>query len=126
MSFAKWAYRLAAIYGVIVLAPLLIAEPAITAQTGPITYPECYYGFAGSALVFQALFALISTDPARYRRMMLISIAEKVCFPAAVWPLFLAGHTHGPVVAFATIDAALAAVFLISWLRTRPVADQTA
>ena len=126
MSFAKWAYRLAAVYGVIVLAPLLIAEPAITAQTGSITYPEYYYGFAGAALVFQALFALISTDPARYRRVMLISIAEKVCFPAAVWPLFLAGRTNGPVVAFATIDAALAVVFLISWMRTRPVPEAAA
>jgi hypothetical protein len=120
MSFAKWAYRLAGIYGVIVLAPLLIAEPTLTAQTGPITYPEYYYGFAGSALVFQALFLLISTDPARYRRIMLISIAEKVCFPAAVWPLYLSGRTHGPVVAFASIDAVLAVVFLIAYRRTRP------
>ena len=121
MSFAKWAYRLAAIYGVIVLAPLLVAEPTIAAQTGPITYPEYYYGFAGSALVFQALFALISTDPARYRRIMLISIAEKVCFPAAVWPLFLSGRTHGLVVVFASIDALLAVVFLIAYRKTRSV-----
>jgi len=122
MSFAKWAYRLAAIYGVIVLAPLLIAEPMITAQTGPISYPEYYYGFAGSALVFQALFALISTDPARYRQVMLISVAEKVCFPATVWPLYLQGRTHGPVVVFASIDAVLAVVFLACWLRTRAAA----
>ena len=120
MSFAKWAYRLAAIYGVIVLAPLLIAEPTITAQTGPIAYPEYYYGFTGAALVFQALFALISTDPARYRRVMLISVAEKVAFPAAVWPLYLSGRTHGAVVIFSTIDAGLAVVFLIAYLKTRP------
>jgi hypothetical protein len=122
MSFAKWAFRLAGIYGVIVLAPLLIAEPTLTAQSGPVTYPEFYYGFAGSALVFQALFLLISTDPARYRSAMLIAVAEKVCFPAAVWPLYLSGRTHGPVVVFASIDAVLAVVFATAYLRTRPAA----
>ena len=122
MSFAKWVYRLAGIYGFIVLAPLLIAEPTIAAQTGPITYPEYYYGFAGSALVFQALFLLISTDPARYRRVMLISVAEKAAFPAAVWPLYLSGRTQGPIVVFATIDAVLGVLFALSWLRTRPAA----
>jgi hypothetical protein len=122
MSFAKWAYRLAGIYGFIVLTPLLFLEPALAAQTGPVTYPEYYYGFAGSALVFQALFLLISTDPARYRRVMLITVAEKLAFPAVVWPLFLMGRTHGSVVVFATIDAALGVIFLIAWLRTRPAA----
>ena len=122
MSFAKWVYRLAGIYGFIVLAPLLVAEPTIAAQTGPITYPEYYYGFAGSALVFQALFLLISTNPARYRSVMLVSVAEKVCFPAAVWPLAAMGRTHGPVVVFASIDALLAVVFALAYRRTRPQA----
>jgi hypothetical protein len=123
MTFAKWVFRLAGIYGFIVLAPLLIAEPTITAQTGPITYPEYYYGFAGAALVFQALFLLISTDPARYRRMMLIGVAEKVAFPAAVWPLAAMGRTHGAVLIFASIDAVLGVFFLLSWLRTRPASS---
>ena len=122
MAFAKWVYRLAGIYGFIVLAPLLIAEPTIAARTGPITYPEYYYGFAGSALVFQALFLLIATDPGRYRRVMLISVAEKVAFPAAVWPLYLSGRTQGPIVVFATIDAVLGVLFALSWLRTRRAA----
>ena len=122
MPFAKWAYRLAGIYGVIVLAPLLIAEPAIAARTGPINYPEYYYGFTGSALVFQVLFLVMSTDPARFRPLMPVTILEKLVFPAAVWPLFLMGRTHGAVVVFSTIDLALAVVFLMAWLRTRPAA----
>jgi hypothetical protein len=118
MSFAKWAYRLAGIYGFVVLTPLLFLEPALAARTGPVTYPEYYYGFAGAALVFQALFLLISTDPGRYRRVMLITVAEKLCFPAAVWPLFLLGRTPGSVLVFATIDLVLGIVFLIAWRRT--------
>lgn len=123
MSFAKWAYRLAGIYGVIVLAPLLFLEPAMAAQTGPVTYPEYYYGFTGSALVFQVLFLLMSTDPARFRPVMPVTILEKLCFPAAVWPLFLMGRTHGLVVVFSTIDLGLGVVFLTAWLRTRPATD---
>jgi hypothetical protein len=122
MSFAKWAYRLAGIYGFIVLTPMLFLEPTLAAQTGPVTYPEYYYGFVGSALVFQALFLLISTDPARYRRAMLITVAEKLCFPAAVWPLYLTGRTHGLVAVFATIDLMLGIVFLTAWRRTGTVA----
>lgn len=120
MTFAKWTFRLAGIYGFILLTPLLFAEPMLAAQTGPLTYPEYYYGFNAAALVFQALFLLISSDPARFRPIMLIGVAEKVSFPACVWPLALTGRTHGAVVLFAGIDAALGVLFLISWIRTRP------
>ena len=119
MGFAKWTFRLAGIYGFLLLTPLLFVEQVMAAQTGPVTYPEYYYGFLGGALVFQALFLLISTDPGRFRPLMLIGVAEKVAFPAAVWPLTLTGRTHGAVVLFASIDAVLGVLFLLSWLRTR-------
>ena len=119
MSFAKWVFRLAGIYGFVVLTPLLFLEPALAARTGPVTYPEYYYGFTGAALVFQALFLLISTDVARFRPAMLVSVAEKAAFPAAVWPLALQGRTQGSVVVFASVDAVLGLLFLIAWLRTR-------
>jgi len=47
VKFAKWVYRTAGIYGLLVLAPLLFLERVVS-QTSPpaITHPEYYYGFA--------------------------------------------------------------------------------
>lgn len=121
MGFATWVFRLAAIYGVIVLTPMYVLEPAVSAVS-PVTHPENYYGFVGAALAFQALFFVISRDPARYRAAMIPSILEKVSFGAAVIPLWLAGRTPGAVAGFATVDLAWAVLFAVSWLKTRPAA----
>lgn len=108
--FAKWVFTLAGIYGIVVVAPLYLVPPSQP--------PETHYGFVGITLAFQLMFLLIGRDPVRYRPAMLVGVVEKVVFPAAVWPLFLAGRTQGPVVAFATIDLVLGALFLAAWWRT--------
>jgi hypothetical protein len=64
MRFAKIVFRIAGIYGFIVLLPQYFTED----KTGrdfppPITHPEFYYGFIGLALTWQLLFILLSTDP---------------------------------------------------------------
>ena len=121
MTFAKWVFRLAGIYGLIVMAPMLFLEPAMTAAGQPLTHPESYYGFVGVVLVFQLVFLTIATDPARFRPIMLLGILEKLSFSATVYPLYLMGRTPDLVVVFATIDLFLAVMFTLSWLRTRPV-----
>ena len=120
MTFAKWVFRLAGIYGIIVMAPMLFLEPAMTAAGYPLTRPADYYGFVGVVLVFQLIFLTIAGDPARYRPLMPISVLEKAAFGGTVWPLFLMGRTQGIVAVFATIDLGLGVLFAISWLRTRP------
>jgi len=122
MTFAKWVFRLAGIYGLIVMTPMLFLEPAMTAAGQPLSHPESYYGFVGVVLVFQLLFLTISRDPARYRPIMLLGVLEKLCFGAAVYPLYLMGRTPLAVVGFATIDLFLAGMFALSWRRTRPAA----
>lgn len=118
MRFAKWAYRLAAIYGVIVLMPLLFVEGQIARTTGPVTYPEYYYGFAMLAIVFQGVFWVISRDPVRYRALMPITVVEKIPWGVTVWVLHQQGRTHGTVLAFANIDICLGLLFTAAWLRT--------
>ena len=124
MSFAKWVFRLAGIYGVLVLTPMYFLESRISAGSPqPISHPENYYGFIGAALAFQVLFLVISTNPARYRPAMIAAVLEKVSFGAAVIPLWLAGRTPGVVAVFSTIDLILGALFLASFLLTRPRRD---
>lgn len=121
MTFAKWVFRLAGIYGLIVMTPMLFLEPAMTAAGQPLTHPESYYGFVGVVLVFQLIFLAIAGDPARFRPIMLLGVLEKLSFGAAVYPLYLMGRTPGVVVVFATIDLFLAAMFALSWRWTKPV-----
>jgi hypothetical protein len=118
MRFARWTFIGAAIYGVIVLAPLLFLEGVLARTTGPLTYPEYYYGFLGSALVFQLVFVLIGRDPVRHRPLMLAAVAEKWVWGPTVWWLVLHGRTHGAVVVFATIDLALGVLFSLAYART--------
>ena len=88
MIFAKRTFTWAAIYGVIVLTPTLFLEGAIARATGPITYPEYYYGFAGAALVCQLMLVVIGRDPVRYRALMPVGILEKLSFGAPCLGLY--------------------------------------
>lgn len=122
MSFAKRVFTLAGLYGVVTLAPMLLLRDFIEARGGAMTYPEHFYGFVGTALAFQLVFLVIGRDPARFRPLMLPSIVEKLAFGLPVWWLFARGEVEAPVVAFATVDLALAVLFALAWLRTRPAA----
>lgn len=122
MTFAKWVFRGAGIYGVLCMTPMFFLEPVFNAQGQPLTHPESYYGFVGITLAFQFMFLMMSRDPARYRPLIPVCIFEKVIFPAFVIPLYLAGRTPGAVVVFASIDLLLATLFALSWFRTKPAA----
>ena len=113
-------FRIAGIYGVLLIAPMYLLEPVFNAQGQPLTHPEHFYGFVGITLAFQFVFLVVSTDVARFRPLIPVFLFEKVCFPAAVWPLYLAGRTPGIVVIPASIDILLGVLFTISWFRTRP------
>ena len=120
MQFAKWTFRIAGIYGVLLIAPMYLLEPVFNAQGQPLTHPEHFYGFVGITLAFQFVFLVVSTDFARYRPLIPVFLFEKLCFPAAVWPLYLMGRTPGIVTVFASIDLVLGVLFAISWVRTKP------
>lgn len=119
MKLASRVFRVAGIYGLIVLAPQYFTEVKIgTDYPPPITHPEFYYGFLGVAISWQFAFLLISKDPLRYRAMMIPSILEKVTFGLAVLVLFFSQRTSSMVLGFAIIDLMLAAAFILAYLRT--------
>ncbi|HEY3947581.1 hypothetical protein [Phenylobacterium sp.] len=118
MRFAQWTYRLAAAWGVLVLAPLLFLRRQIEAQTTPFTHPEYFYGFLAVALVFQLVFFLVSRDPVRLRPLMPITALEKWSWGAVAWIAFAKAQTQPAVVFFATVDMALGLLFLVAWART--------
>ena len=82
-----------------------------------ITLPEFFYGFIGVAVAFQLVFIIISTDPQKYRPMILPSIVEKFSFAIAVAMLVYAGRTSGQIIIGAALDALLGVLFVISWFK---------
>jgi len=90
MKFARWVFRIAGIYGLIVLAPQYFIEDRFGLENPPaITHAEFYYGFIGVAIAFQLVFLIIASDPAKYRAMMLPSVFEKFSFAIAAIVLFM-------------------------------------
>jgi hypothetical protein len=105
-------FRWAAIYGVIVLAPLYLLPL-------PPAGGEVLLGFIGLALVFQALFWIIGGNPVKYRALMPLAVAEKLVFAAPAMGLYASGYPVAmPLPVFAAIDLLLGAGFLLAWRMT--------
>lgn len=119
MRFARNVYRLAAIYGILVLLPQYFLLAKHGRDTPPaITHPEYYYGFTGLALVFQLVFLLIASDPPHYRALMPITVLEKLAFGLPAVILFLQGRLATDMLAAGAIDLFLGTLFTIAYLRT--------
>jgi hypothetical protein len=118
MRFAKWVFTLGAIWGVIAVAPLYLAENALEARYGPLTYPEWYYGMIEVILVCQLLYLLIGRDPVRLRPVMPVAILGKLGFASTLWTLYGLGRVPLQVTLTATPDLIWALVFAIAYLKT--------
>lgn len=127
MNFAKWVFRIAGIYGILVIVPLYFME----AQLGrdyppPINHPEYYYGFLGVTLAWQVLFLLLSRDPLRYRPLMLAAVLEKVHYlPAVLW-LYSQGRVAALQIGMGTIDMVFGVLFIAAYVLTGRAAQADA
>jgi hypothetical protein len=121
MKFAKVVFWVASIWGVLVLTPLLFMFDVIGRKDPPpITHPGFYYGFICVALVFHSVFAVIATDPMRFRPMMIPAILEKLTYVTTVVLLVLQQRMHASDMAFAVTDFLLGLLFVAAFLKTRP------
>jgi hypothetical protein len=123
MTFATWTYRIAAIYGFAITTPLLFMESRMRPA---VSHPEQYYGFLGLILVWQMAFWLISTDPVRYRPLMVVTWFEKACFFVACVVLFALGRIKGDVLAVGLIDGVLGVLFVVAYFKTPRVREEIA
>lgn len=114
MRFAKVVFRVAAIYGLLVLVPQYFMESRIGRDyPPPITHPEHFYGFIGVAVAWQLLFLVIASDPARYRGAFVPAIAEKLAFGIPAIVLYAQGRLSVPLLGAGLIDLTLATLFFI-------------
>lgn len=117
MKFARYTFLIAGIYGLLVLVPQYLIETGMLGEIPAITHPEFFYGFIGVAVAFQLVFIIISTDPQKYRPLILAALVEKFSFAVAVAALVYAGRTTGQVIIGASIDTLLGVLFVISWFK---------
>ncbi len=120
MKFAKIVFRVAGIWGFLVLTPLYFMFDLIGRNDPPpITHPGFFYGFVGVALAWQIAFIAIATDPERFRPLMIPSILEKVGWSAAVIVLLEQGRMHKSDMVFAGTDLLVGVLFVIAYFKTR-------
>ena len=120
---AKWVFGAAGIYGLIVLAPFLFAEPMIARYSPPgLSHPVYFYGFLGGALVMQLVYLTIARHPLRYHALMPIAVLAKLAWFVAVGLLWLQGRTDAVTMAFASVDMAIGLAFALAWFRLRGTA----
>ena len=118
--FARRVYTIAGIYGLVVMLPQYFLEDRIGRDTPPpITHPEHFYGFIGVTVAWQIAFLVIGRDSQRLRALMPVTVLEKLAFAVPVAMLWAKGRVAGSVLPFAAIDLLLAALFLVSYLRTK-------
>jgi hypothetical protein len=119
MKFAKIVFRIAGIWGVLVLTPLYFIFDLIGRNDPPpITHPGFFYGFVGTALAWQIAFFFIATDPVRYRPLMIPSVFEKFSYGVAVIILVMQHRMRASDLIFGGIDLLLGFLFVIAFFRT--------
>ena len=120
MKFAKIVFRVAGIWGLLVITPLYFLFDVIGRQDPPaITHPGFYYGFVGCALAWQIAFLVIATDPVRFRMMMIPSMVEKFAYGPMIAILVMQGRTNARDLVFAATDTILGILFVVAWVKTR-------
>lgn len=125
MKFAKWTFLIAGIYGLLLVAPMLLMEQQLSQNFPPaITHPEYFYGFVIGTTAWQLVFLLIARDPLRYHALMLPAILEKT-YGFVALALFMQGRIPAIVFVTGAIDLLLFALFIIAYLKTRRAAATT-
>jgi len=115
MRFAKWVFRIAGLYGIVVLAPMFFFEHEIAPG---ITHPVFFYAWVSVNLAWQILFLVLSTDPLRYRPMMLVSVLEKATAVIAIPWLYVLGRIGGLWLGAAAVDLVFGVLFLAAYRGT--------
>jgi hypothetical protein len=120
VKFARIVFRIAGVWGILVLTPLFFFADEINRRFPPsITHPQYYYGFIALAWVFQLVFFLIASDPIRYRPLIIPAIFEKAGWVVTCFVLLLRGGITSGEASGAAADLILGILFICALFTTR-------
>lgn len=116
MKLAKWTFRTAGIFGLIVMVPMLFIEKLIVEIMPPaVKHPEFFYGFVLLNICWQILYLIVSKDPIRLRPIMIPSFFAKASGPVALLWLHFQDRISSQWVTTIYMDALFAILFLVSY-----------
>jgi hypothetical protein len=119
MRFAKVVFRVAGIWGIVVLTPLYFLVDLTGRRYGaPVDYPQFFYGFLSVAMAWQIAFLVIGSSPARFRPLMIPSVVEKLGYVAGVAVLYSQGRLSALDAAAAAPDLVLGVLFIVAFAVT--------
>jgi hypothetical protein len=116
---ARWLFRGAAIYGLILLLPLYFLETTAAAPAARFDHPEYYYGFVGAAAAWQLVYWVIGGDPVRYLPFMGLGVIAKFGFWIPTTILWAVGRTPTSTWALTNGDLLLGVAFLFAWAKLK-------
>lgn len=116
MKFAKLVFLIGGILGLLSTVPLFFNESVIAPE---LKHPEFYYGFIGINLMWQVLYIYISTNPLRFRPIMVVSFFVKILGVISVFWLIRIGRTDIWWYRIIFFDFLFAILFLLSFGLTR-------
>jgi len=120
MKFAKIVFRIAGLWGVLLMTLMYFLFDVVGRQyPPPVTHPDFYYGFVSITFAWQVVFLVISTDPLRYRTIMAAALVEKFGYIATLAALYARGQLQFGQFAVAGPDFVLGILFIAAFLKTR-------
>lgn len=114
MKPAQWIFRIAGVFGLVATVPLAFAEKMMG-----VKQPEYYYGFVFLDICWQILYLVLSSNPVRYRPMMIPAFLAKASGTVALSWLYLLGRVSCQWVAIGAVDGVFAVLFLVAFWGTR-------
>ena len=120
MKLAKWTFRTAGVFGLIVMIPMLFVENLIEQiMPPPVNHPEFFYGFVVLNICWQILYLFLAKDPIRFRPMMIPAFLAKASAPVALIWLYLQRRISSQWITTSIMDGVFAILFLVSYWATR-------
>jgi hypothetical protein len=120
MKTARYAFGVAAIYGLLTIIPLFFNEQKLGIEYPPlITHAEYFYSFAAVTLVWQIVFICIALNPLKYRPVMPFCVMEKLCLVPTFIILFPQGRFPALWIPLLMIDIVFGAGFLVAFIKTK-------
>ena len=119
MKLAKWTFRTAGVFGLIVMIPMLFVENLIEQIMPPaVNHPEFFYGFVVLNICWQILYLFLAKDPIRFRPMMIPAFLAKASAPVALIWLYLQRRISSQWITTSIMDGVFAILFLVSYWST--------
>ena len=119
MTFSKWVFAAAGVWGVLVVPPLYFLYDTVGRMNPPaVTHPEFYYGFLAVTMAWQFAFFVIASDPVRFRLLMLPAICEKMFYVVTLAVLLAQGRIVPSQFPFGVVDFVLGVLFTAAFFKT--------